>query len=240
MNNKNLEYIKKYLPKNKLKDGENLLNQGLPPQYIVGNVDFYGNIINVDKRVLIPRFETELLVEKTINYIHKTFPTPLKILDIGTGSGCIAISLKKELPNSNITACDISKDALEVAEINAKNNNTEIKFIHSDIFSNINDKFDCLISNPPYISENEEIEDIVKTNEPNLALYADNDGLYFYDKILKNCSKYLNNKFLITFEIGYKQGDRITNLAYKYLGKDINISIEKDYSHKDRFIFIWN
>jgi release factor glutamine methyltransferase len=235
-----LEYLKKYLPENKLEDGINQLNKGASPQYIVGNVDFYGNIIKVDKRVLIPRFETELLVEKTITYLKKMFNDEIKIIDIGTGSGCISITLKKELSNSIITASDISTDALNLAKENAQNNNTTINFIESDVFSNITGKFDCLISNPPYISYNEEIEDIVKNNEPSKALYAENDGLYFSDKILKECPNYLNKNFLIAFEIGYNQGTKIKNLATKYLGKNINISIEKDYSNKDRFVFIWN
>ena len=239
MNNKDLEYLKKYLPKEKLEEGKLLLNKGVSPQYIVGNVDFYGNIINVDDRVLIPRFETELLVEKTVSYINKLFNKKVKILDMGTGSGCIAISLKK-LVDCDMSASDVSCAALDVARENAINNEVDINFINSDIYSNINDRFDCLISNPPYISYDEDIEDIVKDNEPNLALYADDDGIYFYDKILKDCSNYLACKFLIAFEIGYKQGDRIRDLIYKYLGKDINISIEKDYANKDRFVFIWN
>ena len=190
MNEKNLEYIKKYLPENKLKEGIKQLERGIPPQYIVGNVNFYGNIINVDKRVLIPRFETELLVEKAIKYINKKYnnPTKINILDIGTGSGCIAITLKKEL-NSNVSGIDISPDALEVAKKNANQNNVQINFYQSDIFSNVKDTFDVIISNPPYIKETEEIMDIVKNNEPHLALYAKNNGLYFYEEILKNCSK---------------------------------------------------
>ena len=237
---KDIEYLKKYLKKEQLEEGIELLKSGIPPQYIVGNVNFYGNTINVDKRVLIPRFETELLVEKTINYIKKKYPNPsnLNILDIGTGSGCIAITIKKEL-NANITAVDISNDALSVAKENAKNNNIDINFYQSDIFSNVNDKFNCIISNPPYIKEDEEIMDIVKNNEPHLALYANNSGLYFYDEILKNCSNYLTNDFIICFEIGYLQGESIKDLANKYL-TNIEVKIEKDYSDKDRFVFIFS
>ena len=232
------EYIKKYLPRNEWEKGIKKLRGGISPQYIVGNVDFYGNIIDVDERVLIPRFETELLVEKTILYIKKLFKKQIKLLDIGTGSGCIAITLKKET-NSIVTASDVSNDALDLARENASRNNVEIDFVLSDVFSNIKDKYDVIVSNPPYISFDEEIEDIVKDNEPYIALYAPNDGLYFYDKILSNCKEYLNNNFLIAFEIGYKQGNKIKDMAYKYLGDDIIISIEKDYSDKDRFIFIY-
>ena len=236
---KNREYLEKYLSNDRLDEGMELLNKGISPQYIVGNVDFYGNIINVDSRVLIPRFETELLVEKTICYINNLFNRRVSILDLGTGSGCIAITLKKEI-DCDVVASDISLDAIDVAKRNAINNKVDILFVNSDIFSNIEDKFDVIISNPPYISYDEEIDDMVKNNEPSLALYASNDGVYFYDKILSECAKYLNDRFLIAFEIGYTQGDRIIKLAYKYLSEDVNVRVEKDYSNRDRFVFIWN
>ena len=148
MNNQNIEYLKKYLPKDKLEEGLSKLEKGISPQYIVGNVNFYGNIIKVDKRVLIPIFETELLVEKTINYIKRMFNAKVNILEICTGSGCIAITLKKEI-NSEITAIDISKEALEVALDNAKENNVDINFIESNLFSNIENKYDVIIMDPP-------------------------------------------------------------------------------------------
>ena len=239
MRDSDYDYLKKYLDSDKLEDGIELLKKGISPQYIVGNVSFYGNIINVNKNVLIPRFETELLVEKTIKYCRKMFnDSKINILDIGTGSGCISITLKKEL-DCNVVGVDVSNDALEVARENALINDVDVKFICSDVFSNVNDKFDVIISNPPYISYEEEIEDIVKNNEPHLALYANDNGMYFYDKILRECSNYLNDKFLIAFEIGYKQGEDIKNLAYKYLD-NINVSVEKDYSGKDRYVFIFN
>ena len=236
---KNREYLEKYLSNDRLDEGMELLDKGISPQYIVGNVDFYGNIINVDSRVLIPRFETELLVEKTIHYVKNLFNRKVSILDIGTGSGCIAITLKKEI-DCDVVASDISLDAIDVARENAINNMVDILFINSDIFSDIDDKFDVIISNPPYISYDEEIDDMVKNNEPSIALYANDDGIYFYDKILSQCFKYLNDKFFIAFEIGYTQGDRIVKLVYKYLGDDINVRVEKDYSNRDRFVFIWN
>ena len=183
-----IEYLKKYLPSDKLEDGIKRLNNGEPVQYIVGNVDFYGYKINVNKNVLIPRFETEELVFKTINLIKKNLNENIKVLDIGTGSGCISIALKKEIPGLDITAVDISEDALVVAKNNALENNCEINFIKSDLFNNIDDKYDLIISNPPYISYDEQIMDIVKKNEPHLALYAKNNGLYFYEEIIKNSS----------------------------------------------------
>lgn len=234
-----IEYLKKYLPSDKLEDGIKRLNNGEPVQYIVGNVDFYGYKINVNKNVLIPRFETEELVFKTINLIKKNLNENIKVLDIGTGSGCISIALKKEIPGLDITAVDISEDALVVAKNNALENNCKINFIKSDLFNNIDDKYDLIISNPPYISYDEQIMDIVKKNEPHLALYAKNNGLYFYEEIIKNSSNYLNDKNIIAFEIGYLQANEIKKMAHKYY-PNANIIIEKDIQEKDRFVFIIN
>lgn len=234
-----IEYLKKYLPSDKLEDGIKRLNNGEPVQYIVGNVDFYGYKINVNKNVLIPRFETEELIFKTINLIKKNLNKNIKVLDIGTGSGCISIALKKEIPGLDITAVDISEDALVVAKNNALENNCEINFIKSDLFNNIDDKYDLIISNPPYISYDEQIMDIVKKNEPHLALYAKNNGLYFYEEIIKNSSNYLNDKNIIAFEIGYLQANEIKKMAHKYY-PNANIIIEKDIQEKDRFVFIIN
>lgn len=234
-----IEYLKKYLPSDKLEDGIKRLNNGEPVQYIVGNVDFYGYKINVNKNVLIPRFETEELIFKTINLIKKNLNKNIKVLDIGTGSGCISIALKKEIPGLDITAVDISEDALVVAKNNALENNCEINFIKSDLFNNIDDKYDLIISNPPYISYDEQIMDIVKKNEPHLALYAKNNGLYFYEEIIKNSSNYLNDKNIIAFEIGYLQANEIKKMAHKYYPNS-NIIIEKDMQEKDRFVFIIN
>ena len=236
-----LEYLKKYIhPEDNLEEAIERLKKGEPVQYIIGDVDFYGNIIKVNKNVLIPRRETEELVEKTLEKIKKIFPERnIKIIDIGTGSGCIPITMKKFLPNSNISAVDISQDALKVAVDNSKINNTDINFIHSNLFENVSGKYHCIISNPPYIKENEEIMDIVKNNEPHLALYAPNDGLYFYQEIIKEASKYLEEKFIIAFEIGETQGQEIINIAKKYFPNS-NIILEKDLQHLDRFVFITN
>ena len=236
-----IEYLRKYLKDKDFDTALKELERGVPVQYIVGNTNFYGYDFKVNKNTLIPRFETEQLVEKTYNYIKKYFDKDnIKILDIGTGSGCIAITLNKLLNNSDITGIDISSEALEVAKENNISNNTNVKLIKSDIFSNVSDKYDVIISNPPYISYGDtEVMDMVKNNEPHLALYAKDNGLYFYDKIIKDSSKHLNDKFIIAFEIGYKQGEDITKIVNKYY-KDINISVEKDYSGRDRFVFIWN
>ena len=231
-----IEYLKKYLPSDRFEDGIKKLEEGKPVQYIVGNVNFYGNTINVNENTLIPRFETELLIEKTIKLINKYFDKKVDILDIGTGSGCIAITLNKEV-NSNIDAVDISDEALIVAKENKKINNTNVNFYKSDVFSSVDKKYNVIISNPPYIAYDEEIMDIVYENEPHMALFADDNGLYFYDKILRECINYLKDKFIIAFEIGYKQGDAVKELAYKYLD-NIDVTIEKDYNDRDRFVFI--
>ena len=236
------DYLYNYLKSNdlldKLSDYTDRLLSGEAVQYIIGNACFYGYEFKVNSNTLIPRFETELLVEKSVNYINNFFEDRVSILDIGTGSGCIAITLNK-LVNSMVTAVDISNDALDVAKENNVINNTDVNFIVSDVFSNVNGKYDVIISNPPYICHDEEIMDIVYDNEPHLALYADMDGLYFYDKILSECKEYLNDKFFIAFEIGYLQADSIIGIVNKYL-EDVNIIVDKDYSGKDRFIFITN
>ena len=231
------EYLKKYLPKEKLDEGLKKLKQGKPVQYIVGSVNFYGNTLKVNENVLIPRFETETLVEKTINYSKTYLKEPLKILDIGTGSGAIAITLKKKL-NSSVDALDISREALKIAEENANENNVNINFIHSNMLEKVKNKYDIIISNPPYISYDEIVEDIVKNNEPHIALYADNNGIEFYEKILKEVNNYINKPGIIAFEIGMNQGQMIKRLIMNYLKTD-KIKIEKDLTGKDRYIFIF-
>lgn len=235
---KQIEYLKKYYNGN-INDAIKRLNDGEPVQYIVGNVDFYGYILKVNKNVLIPRRETEELVEEVIKR-SQAFLNPT-IIDIGTGSGAIAISLSKEL-NTHIYASDISKKALEVAKENAKSNNADITLLEGDMlkpYIQNNIKVDIIVSNPPYIKEDEQIENIVKNNEPNIALYAKNNGLEFYESILKDAKKVINNKFLIAFEIGYTQSEDIKNLAFKYLGK-VKVEIKKDLSFKDRMLFVYN
>lgn len=229
------EYLKKYY-KGNIEDAYKLLEEGLPVQYIVGEVDFYGNIFKVNKNVLIPRFETEQLIELTMEYISDKFNGVVDILDIGTGSGCIAITLKKNM-NCNVDAVDISSDALEVAEYNKKLNNVDINLFKSDMLSNVSKKYDVIISNPPYIGREEDIQGIVEKNEPHIALYADNDGLYYYEEILKNCKKNLKDNFIIAFEIGKSQGKLVKDLAIKYLD-NIDVFIKKDLNNLDRFVII--
>jgi len=211
--------------------------KGRPVQYVVGNVDFYGYEIDVNENVLIPRFETERLVELTIEKI-KNMNKKVSILDIGTGSGCIAITLKKEI-DCEVDAIDISDEALKIARENAVKNDVKITFYKSNVLRNVSKKFDVIISNPPYLTEEDDVMDIVKNNEPHLALYAKDNGLYFYEEILKNCIYSIKDKFLIAFEIGCNQKEAVTKLAHLYL-ENVKVEAYQDYSGKDRYIFISN
>lgn len=216
------------------------LKENKPIQYVIGNVNFYGLKFIVNKNVLIPRFETEELVEQVVEYTKDLNKDKIKILDLGCGSGAIGLTLKSILKDSEVTLVDISKEALEIAKLNANNLNLDVTFIESDWFSNVKlEKYDIIVSNPPYIRTDEEIEEIVKNNEPSLALYGGVDGLDCYRKILANIKPYLNNKFLIAFEIGESQKEEIYDIVNKYL-KDIEITCKKDLYGRNRMIFVRN
>ena len=223
--------------KNIEEDYKKLL-EGYPIQYLIGYVDFYGYKIYVNENVLIPRYETEYLVQKTINYSKKIFNDKLDILDLGTGSGAISIVLGREL-NSIVTGVDISEDALNVAKKNAIENKVSINFIKSNMLDSVEGKYDIVVSNPPYIDIDEKIMDSVKKYEPHLALYAKDNGLYFYKNILSNIKPYLKDRFIIAFEIGWWQGALIEKIAQEYF-EDSNVLIEKDLTNRDRYIFIIN
>lgn len=211
------------------------LESHYPVQYLIGNVEFLNTVIEVDERVLIPRFETELLVAKTIEKIKKMSLQKPKILDLGTGSGCIAIALKKNI-NADVTGVDISDKALEVAKKNALLNQVEIQFINADMKEVSYTGYDVIISNPPYVKKTEPVGEETKF-EPQNALFAKNDGLYFYEQILKKVSELSTKPKLIAFEIGMSQKEEIKKLINKYLSTS-KIETEKDLAHKDRYIFI--
>ncbi len=214
------------------------VKSNIPLQYVIGSVNFYGNNFVVDNRVLIPRFETEELVENTIKYIEKNFKNEdVNILDLCCGSGVIGLTLKQKLPFCSVDLSDISKDALDVASINANNLNLDVNLIEGDLFSNINSKYNVIISNPPYIAENEEIEQIVYDNEPHIALYGGQDGLDYYRKIISKIKNYLKEDFLVAFEIGYQQKDAIINIIKSEMS-NVNIEVKKDLSMRNRMIFI--
>ena len=208
-----------------------LLKKNYPIQYLIGYVNFYGNKIIVNKNVLIPRYETEFLVEKTLNLIKKLNIEKPVILDLCTGSGCIAIAIKKEIKDSIVYASDISFKALSVCKKNIKLNNVEIKTIKSNLFNKIKDiKFDVIISNPPYVPLNDKVGLQVKY-EPKKALYAKANGNYYIKKIIDESLKFLNTKSLIAIETN--------NLTYKEL-KNKNYIFEKDLTGKYRYLFILN
>ena len=214
---------------------EKKLLENYPIQYLIGNVDFYNSNILVNENVLIPRFETELLVKKTIDYVKSGQISPATIIDLATGSGAIAISLSKEFMKP-IDALDISKDALSLAIKNSKINNTNINFIQADILNDeIQLNHTLIISNPPYVRFDEIIDERTKY-EPKIALYADKNGLEFYERIIKLSTKNKQNKFTLAFEIGDQQGNDIKKLIYSTYPKS-RVLIEKDYTGKDRFIF---
>ena len=216
------------------------LKENKPIQYVIGNVNFYGIKFIVNKNVLIPRFETEELVEQVVEYAQSLNKDKIKILDLGCGSGAIGLTLKSILKDSLVTLVDISKEALEVARLNANNLNLDVTFIESDWFSNLEiTKYDIIVSNPPYIRNDESIEEIVKNNEPALALYGGQDGLDSYKKILAGIEPYLNGEYLIAFEIGESQKEEITNLVTKNLPSTI-VTCKKDLYGRNRMIFVRN
>ena len=217
------------------------LRIGKPLQYVIGNVNFYGNKFYINESVLIPRFETEELVENTIKYLKKYFNEPIDLIDLGTGSGVIGLTIENKISTNIVDLVDISKEALEVTNKNCGLLNSKANLIQSDMFENIpkDRKYDLVISNPPYIKEDEVIEEIVKNNEPHLALYAKDNGLEFYKKILYNVKGHLKDKSMIAFEIGYEQKEDIVNLIKEVLPES-SIITKKDLSDKDRMIFIFN
>lgn len=213
------------------------VNKGYPIQYLIGNVNFFGYEIKVNKSTLIPRFETEQLVERVLKLIPKN--KPLRVLDLGTGSGCIAIALKKEINNTEIIAIDKSLRAILMAKKNAKINKAPIKFIWQDMKKVVSGKFDLIISNPPYIGKDDEIMPSVKKYEPKIALFAKDNGLYFYHLILTSYQKSLTKNGIIAFEIGAFQRAAVLKMIKKIMPK-AKVIHEKDYALKDRFIFIIN
>ena len=207
-----------------------------PAQYIIGQADFYGMQLKVDERVLIPRPETEDLVELIL---AENPEVNLKVLDIGTGSGAIALALAKNKPVWSVTAADISQDALDVASENAKNQKFNIFFKKSDCFAEISEKYDIIVSNPPYISREDESEVSLNVlhSEPHLALFADEDGLAIYRRIAEDAKDYLKDGGKIYLEIGYKQGQSVPELFRKHLPEK-RVRTLKDQFGQDRMVVI--
>ena len=236
INIKDWQILKEKYPNN-LEEIVNKIESGYPIQYLIGNVEFLDCLIDVDDRVLIPRFETEYLVSLVIDYAKKHFNHKISTIDLGTGSGCIAIALKKHL-DSQVTAVDISLDALDLAKYNAQKNNVEIEFIHQDMLSDLKDNYDIIISNPPYIPHNCYVEDKVLKYEPHIALFAEDNGLYFYKQIINKHLKNLNKPGLMAFEIG----DNESSDLQKFLDANTNLKYEfaSDLTGRTRYLFIFN
>ena len=218
---------------------EKHIKEDVPLSHLVGFEYFYDRKYKVTKDVLSPRMETEELIYKVIEYVKVSNKNNLKILDLCTGSGIIAITLKKELEQVlvDVVASDISAEAIEVAKENAQSHDATIKFLKSDIFNNIDDKFDIIVSNPPYIDRKDEVtmQDNVLKYDPHLALFAEEEGMYFYRKIIEQANDYLNENGVIFFEIGYDQKDKIIKLA------DMNgysAEVYKDINGRDRMAFL--
>ena len=208
----------------------------IPAQYIIGHADFFGMKLKVDERVLIPRPETEELVDLILT---ENPEKNLKVLDIGTGSGAIALALAKNRPDWSVTAADISQDALELATENAKRQDLNLSFIKSDCFSEISAKYDIIVSNPPYISRADEVEVGLNVlhSEPHLALFADEDGLAIYRRIAEDSNDYLNDGGKIYLEIGYKQGQSVPALFMENFPEK-RVRTLKDQFGQDRMVVI--
>ena len=218
---------------------EKHIKEDVPLSHLVGFEYFYDRKYKVTKDVLSPRMETEELIYKVIEYVKASNKNNFKILDLCTGSGIIAVTLKKELEqvSVDVIASDISEEAIEVAKENAQSHDATIKFIKSDIFNHINDRFDIIVSNPPYIDRKDEVtmQDNVLKYDPHLALFAEEEGMYFYRKIIEQAKDYLNENGVMFFEIGYDQKDKIIKLA------DMNgysAEVYKDINGRDRMAFL--
>ena len=212
-----------------------------PIQHILGYAYFYGYKMIVNENVLIPRYETEELVGYVLNKYDEVFDgKKVMVVDVGTGSGNIALALAKEEPNMTLYATDISDSALEVAKENAKNNDAKITFYQGDMLNPLierNLKFDILVSNPPYIPDSEFVEDIVRDNEPHIALFGGTDGMKFYEIILRNAHKILNKPAIIAFEHSYNKKMEMEALVKHYFN-DAEVEVIKDLQGKDRMTLV--
>lgn len=214
------------------------LKEHRSPQYITGKAYFRDLELAVDERVLIPRPETEELVDLVLKENSKA---DLQILDIGTGSGAIAISLKSARPDWHVTASDISSEALQLAKENSEKNQASVDFIESDVFNQISGKFDVIISNPPYIAydDEDEVGVNVLASEPHLALFADEDGFAIYRRIIEGASSHLTENGKLYFEIGYKQGDGMRRLLAQHFPEK-RVRVLQDIFGKDRMVVMDN
>ncbi len=209
----------------------------IPLQHIIGQTEFMGLTFKVNENVLIPRFDTEILVDEVVKYVGDVF---LKVLDMCTGSGCIAITISDMCDNATVVASDISKDAIDVAKENNTLNQTDVTFVESDLFENVEGLFDVIVSNPPYI-KTEEIENLqeeVKMHDPHLALDGGESGLDFYKRIIKDAKEHLKTEGMIFFEIGFDQAEEVSNILSENGYHDI--VVKKDLSGLHRVVIAKN
>ncbi|RHW40206.1 peptide chain release factor N(5)-glutamine methyltransferase [Neobacillus notoginsengisoli] len=218
--------------------------EGKPVQYIIGHEEFYGRPFLVNEEVLIPRPETEELVEGALKRIRKLFGEAdgLGLADIGTGSGAIAISMKLEEPKLNVTATDIAEESLKVARENASRLGADVEFVHGDLlqpFLASRSKFDIILSNPPYIPDDDitSMSDVVTEHEPHRALFAGSDGLDFYKRFMAELPAVLNERALVGFEIGAGQGEAIASFCKKTF-PTAEVEVVNDINGKDRMVFV--
>ena len=216
---------------------------GEPIQYIKGKETFFSRDFIVNEDVLIARYETEELVENILYKIDDYFEDyeSIDLCDVGTGSGAIAISLALEESKLNVVATDISKEALEVARLNAQELGANIEFYQGDMLEPLIDremKVDIFVSNPPYIPVEQDIESVVKDNEPHVALFGGNDGLYFYRKIFSKVQSVIKDRALLAFEMGFDQRELMCQAVEHYF-PNIPYEIIKDINGKDRMLFIY-
>lgn len=224
----------------RFKDGIHKIAMGTPYQYVSGFAEFYGRTFQVTPDVLIPRPETEELIEQIVRRKEQLFQDkPVRIVDIGTGSGCIAITLKCELPEADVTTVDISPRAIQVAKQNATNLQADVRFLEGDMTAPIEgETWDIFVSNPPYIAdvEKQQMNDVVLDHEPHLALFAEEDGLYFYKKMIEKLPELLAERALVAFEIGYLQGPAVKSLLETALPK-ATVEVVQDLNGRDRMVF---
>lgn len=211
--------------------------EGKPVEMILGYANFKGLKFKVTKDTLIPRSETEELVNRTIEYIKRNNINAKRIIDIGSGTGCIAIAMNKAYSDAIVDSVDISKAALDVAIINNVENNTKVNFYFSDCFDNVADaKYNVIISNPPYIDRESFVQESVLKYEPHMALFAENHGLSIYEKMIKNASKYVDENCIIAFEISPEQEKALSIMFDTYLS-DFNYWFEEDINNNKRYLF---
>ncbi|WP_368658131.1 peptide chain release factor N(5)-glutamine methyltransferase [Metabacillus halosaccharovorans] len=214
--------------------------EGQPVQYLIGYEEFYGRRFNVNKEVLIPRPETEELVEGILQRVSEHFSgtEKLNVVDVGTGSGAIAITLALENSRFDVSAVDIAAESITVAKKNARNLGADVQWLHGDLLAPVNQKIDILVSNPPYIPdwEIETLSPVVKDHEPMRALAGGEDGLDFYRRLINDMQDLLNDKALIAFEIGAGQGKDVQSLLEQAL-PEAEVEVVYDINGKDRMVF---